>query len=239
MSIVPLKLATITLLSTLIPTVVIGQTISLSPPNAVESAAPQTATPSIMLEKSQSYALDNYVRAFQVPTMDSNGNIHYYDVTITLGVDTNGKPNPVANVSASLSPVVTTGVIVPGTYKATDGATCKVINMTLTNGRIQSFFTCTRKDKVLFELSVATGPITAGHPYLNQLVTAGIDKHPDVGTYTWGFTTSGVLRVGTCGNFGMGWPVGAKTNGSQLILSMFNNYSPGLFFCSGTFTKQP
>ncbi len=238
MSTVPLKLATITLLSTLIPTVVIGQTISLSPPNAVESAAPQTATPSIMLEKSQSYALDNYVRAFRVPTTNSNGTIQYYDVTITLGVGTDGKPNPVANVSASLSPVVTTGVIVPGTYKATDGATCKVTNMTLTNGRIQSFFTCTQKNAVAFELSVATGPVTAGHPYLTQLVTAGIDKRPDVGTYTWGLTTNGTFSVGTCGNFGIRWPVGAKTNGSQLILSIFYGNN-GSLSCGGTFTKQP
>jgi hypothetical protein len=60
-----------------------------------------------MLEKSQSYALDNYVRAFRVPTTNSTGTIRYYDVTIKLVVNPDGTLNPVANVSASLSPAVT------------------------------------------------------------------------------------------------------------------------------------
>jgi hypothetical protein len=197
-----------------------------------------------MLENSQSYALDNYVRAFRVPTRDSAGTIHYYDVTITLGVGTDGKPSQTAQVSASPSPIITTGVIVPGTYKAPDSSTrCNVTNMTLTNGRIQSFFTCNSDNPFypssppyIFELSVVTGPITAGHPYLNQLVAAGIDKRTDVGTYTWGIITNHAFY--TCGRWlNEGYPVGAKTNGSQLILSFFN--TQGLYQCDYTFTKQP
>ena len=235
------KQATITLLSTLMPTLVIGQTISLPPPQVVGqtlksgAATTQTVNPSIMLEKSQSYALDNYVRAFRVPTTNSTGTIRYYDVTIKLMVNPNGTLNPVATVSASLSPDITTGVIVPGAYKAPDGSTpCNVTNMTLTNGRIQSFFTCNADNPYFFELSVVTGPVTAGHPYVNELVAAGINWRTDVGTYTWGIITNHALYSG-CGWLPTGDPVGAKTDGNRLILSFFN--TQGAFQCNQTFIK--
>lgn len=210
-------------LSTLIPSVVLGQ------PN-----------PRIMLEKSQSYALDNKVRAFRVPVTNSAGVVKYYDVTVTLGVNTAGVVSPTATVLATPSPNVPTGVVVPGTYRATDGTTCVVTNFTLTNGRIQSFFSCLDNGVATapHQLSVATGPISAGHPYLTQLVAAGIHTHPDVNTYTWGLTTNGTFYVGTCRGFS-GYPVGAKTNGSQLILSIFYYVAPGNFMCSATFTKLP
>ena len=227
------KLVTITLLSTLLPPMVIGQTADS------EVTATQTVTPSIMLEKSQSYVLGNYVRAFRVPTKNSTGTIRYYDVTIKLVVNPDGTLNPVANVSASLSPAVTTGVIVPGTYKAPDGSTpCKVTNMTLTNGRIQSFFTCNSDNPYFFEFSVVTGPVTAGHPYLNELVAAGINQRADVGTYTWGLITNHAFYSLGCGGWlPRGDPVGAKTDGSRLILSFFD--TQGSFQCNYTFIKQP
>jgi hypothetical protein len=109
--------------------------------------------------------------------------------------------------------------------------------MTLTNGRIQSFFSgLDNGDSTLpHQLSVATGPVSAGHPFLDALLAAGINVRPDVNTYTWGLLTNGNFSVGTCGGYGPGYQIGAKTNGNQLILSVFN----GQFRCSATFTKQP
>jgi hypothetical protein len=194
-----------------------------------------------MLEKSTSYALDNKVRAFRVPVTDSNGVVKYYDLTIYLGVGSLGTINPAATAVATPSPSITTGVIVPGTYKAADGTTCVVTNITLPNGRIQSFFSCLDNGLTTapHQLSVATGPVTAGHPFLPTLVAAGIDVLSNVTDYTWGVTTNGTFTVGTCGNFPLGYPVGAQTNGSQLIVSIFNYFKPGAFRCSATFTKQP
>jgi hypothetical protein len=213
--------AVIMFLSTFIPSVALGQ-----------------ANPRIMLEKSASYELDNKVRAFRVPVTNSAGVVTYFDITVTLGVSTTGVVSPTAAVIATKSLEVTTRVIPPGTYVATDGTRCVVTNFTLTNGRIQSFFSCNDGGR-LHQLSLATGLISAGHPYLTQLVAAGIHTHPDVNTYTWGLTTNGTFGVGTCGNYGDGYPVGAKTNGSQLILSIFNYWAPGAFQCSATFTKLP
>jgi hypothetical protein len=194
-----------------------------------------------MLEKSATYALGNQVRAFRVPTVSSTGTIHYYDVTIDLTVNNDGSLSSIADVTATSSPSITSGVIAPGTYKSTDGSTtCAITNFTLTNGRIQSTFTCNNSAFPTYkpELSVATGAVTAGHPFLTQLATAGIDKHSDVNTYTWGLTTNGYFRVGICGNYGAGYPIGAKTNGSLLTLSVFQYYSPGNFACAAIFTKQ-
>lgn len=202
------------------------------------SVAAGQVNPRIMLEKSQSHALDNKVRAFRAPVTNSAGVVTYYDVTVTLGVSTTGIVNPTAAVTATRSPSVTTGVVAPGTYRAADGTRCVVTNFTLTNGRIQSFFSCFDDGVDAFELSVATGPISAGHPYLTQLFNAGIHTHPDVNTYTWGLVTNGGYRtIVNCGYLHTGRPVGVKTNGSQLIVSLFNSSAPGAFLCSATFTK--
>jgi hypothetical protein len=198
-------------------------------------AAALAATPAAMLEKSMSYAIGNEVKAFRVPTRDSAGKIKYYDVTVELTVNNDGTLNPLADVTASPSPNIPTGAIPPGTYKAPGGETCSVTNMTLTNGRIQSFFTCDRASHS-WEMSVATGGITAGHPYLAQLKASGIDKLPDASTYTWGTITNDSFLVGSCGYYNESWRVGAKTNGSKLILSIFG--SNASFQCSATFTKN-
>lgn len=194
------------------------------------------AAPKAMLEKSATYALDSTIRSFRVPTQDATGKINYYDVTITLTVDAKGKPT-VATVTSSLSQNPTSGVIVPGTYRATNGATCTVTNITLTNGRIQSFFACLN-DANAFQLSVATGGVTAGHPFLPNLVAAGIDKRTDVNTFTWGRMTNGNPGfIGTCNGFSGAGIIGAKTNGNLLELSTFQS-STGTFLCSATFSKQ-
>jgi hypothetical protein len=160
--------------------------------------------------------------------------------TIKLTVGANGTIGSTATVTSSLSPSVTTQVIPPGFYQASDGTTCAVTNITLTNGRIQSFFRCA-SGSTNWELSVAGGPISAGHPYQGELVAAGADQLPDTATYTWGIVTAGVSnstsRIGACTTWPTGHIVGAKTNGNLLILSKFDN-APFAFQCNGTLTKQ-
>jgi hypothetical protein len=123
----------------------------------------------------------------------------------------------------------------PGTYKNGD-TTCVVTNITLGNGRVQSFFNCTYNTTIPSELSVATGGISAGHPFQAELVDAGINARPDAATYTWGLGTNYFTRVGSCA-ISEGSPVGVKTNGRLLILSEFSPRS-GEFICSGTLTRQ-
>lgn len=194
------------------------------------------ATPTAMLEKSQSYAHDNVVRAFAVPTQDASGKIKFYDVTIELTVNNNGIIDPLADVTATVSPAIKTRVVPPGAYKASDGTICNVTNMTLSNGRIQSFFACAEETGTAFEFSVATGTISSGHPYLTFLQGKGLDKLTDAATYTWGRVTNGYFDVGGCGNFNTAYAVGAKTDGSVLNLTIY--YTSTDQRCQASFTKQ-
>lgn len=198
------------------------------------------AAPRAMLEKAQTYALDSQVRAFQVPTVDSTGKIKYYDMTIKLTVKNDGSLNPIANVTARQSPSIRTGVLVPGVYKTASGSlSCKLTNIPLTNGRIQSFFTCKDTGNNYSELSVVTGLVATGHPYFSELSSFGVSKRSDVNTQTWGITTNSTLYLsdGCYGNVNI--PISAKTDGSSLILSIYSTSAPSIFNCSSTLIKQP
>ena len=200
--------------------------------------AQAVVVPSAMLEKGATYALGDSVYGFRVPTVNSLGQINYYDLVIDLNVNTAGTISPTANVVATKSLVIpTTGVMVPGTYRATGGSTtntCTVTNITLTNGRIQSYFSCNNGYGTLFESSLVTGPITSGHPYLATLLSNGINTLTDVSTQTWGIITSGSLYLGACGGISRGQAIGAKTNGSKIFISVFNGNT---FYCGNALNK--
>jgi len=197
------------------------------------------AAPGAQLEKSATYVFGKEVRSFRVPTTDSTGKIKYFDIVIKLSVGSTGTIASTATVTATASPAPpATQVIVPGTYKASDNTVCTVTNFTLTSGRVQSHFDCTTPTSYRWEMELATGPIGTGHPYLAQLVAAGVDKLSDAATYTWGVMTTGNGRVSSCEYFNEGYVVGAKSNGQQIILSAFNYNSPARFMCGGTLVKQ-
>lgn len=217
------------------------QLTSLALLAALAPSVSLAAPPTVMLEKGQTFAFGNQVKGFQIPTQDSTGKIKYYDMTVTLTVNDDGTVNPFAGVTATLSPVVKTGVITPGTYKSADGNTsCKVTNMTLTNGRIQSFLTCTH-GSYISGVSLATGAITAGHPYVAELTYSGIPQRTDVQTQTWGIVTGGSFAASnSCRLYSAKYPIGVKTDGKMLELSVYSYGSSGSSFnCSSTFTKQP
>lgn len=201
------------------------------------------AAPTTMLEKSATYAFGDEVHAFRVPTTDSTGKIKYNDVVIKLTVGPTGVIATTAKVTATASPNPPTSVnLVPGTYKASDGTTCTVTNIVLTNGRIQSNVLCLTPTTTNWEFSVVTGSVSAGHPYLDNLVAAAIDKRSDVNTQIWGLVTSGTgyAKIAGCGLnvFITNRIVGARTNGNQLIVSAYYPSNPASFTCSGTLVKQ-
>lgn len=235
-----LKLVILVVLSIVTPTLAAADPDMASSQDVAILAA--TGGPAVMLEKSQSYALDDYVKAFRTPVMNNKGEISYWDVTIKLTVNSNGTLKKTAKVTATKPPEVVNGALVPGTYVAADGATCTVTNITLSNGRIQSFLTCKSEEDKEFTLSVATGTLTAGHPYLPELTAKKIDQRSDVDTYTWGLLTGAYItfKVGNCDLTNTpqsytGQPAGAHTDGNVLILSVFSNNT---FVCSGSLTKQ-
>lgn len=206
----------------------------------------QAAVPRAMLEKSTTYALDNTFHGFRVPTVDSVGAIRFYDVKVNLVVNADGSVSPNALVTSALSPTVGTVNVVPGIYQESGGVDkCTVTNMKLPNGRTQSFFRCTNGVTVTntFEFSVATGPITAGHPFVDELLAKKVNLRTDVSTQTWGIgTTNNNFSLGACLVGGLGRAIGAKTNGSQLVISILNAppaTGAPTTLCSNTLTKLP
>lgn len=200
----------------------------LSAASVLALLAPDTADAQqrAMLEKSSSYALDNNFRAFRVPVRDSNGRTKYYDLTVALTISPAGVVSSTANVTVTPSPNIETLVVPPGTYTAVDGTSCRVSNIVLANGRIQSTFTCTR-DSTQIEFAVATGPVAAGHPFLTALKNIGIDTLPEVGTKTWGMVSSSNFSnssINGCGSFvptNATQAIGAVTNGNAVSVSLY------------------
>lgn len=207
------------------------------------NTATHAAIPKAMLQNSAHYAIDNTVHVFRVPTSDSLGKIRYYDAKINLVINNDGSISPNARVTSALSPTPLNINVQPGTYQETGGIDrCTVTNINLTNGRVQSFFRCTNGTNVLntFEFSVATGPVSAGHPFLAQLLTRKVNVRTDVGTQSWGITTNNGFSIGSCFFSAIGTAIGVKTNGSLLVINVITNDNLGVnTYCAPTITKLP
>src|SRR5262245_30977815 len=84
------------------------------------------ATPTAYLERSKVIATGRQIKAYSVPTKDEDGKIHYYDITITLPIRPDGKPDDPRG-SSVLSPRVRVNEFVPGTYTG-GGASCTLLS---------------------------------------------------------------------------------------------------------------
>lgn len=189
-----------------------------------------TTTPRMYLERSTVLSFDRQFRAYRVPTVDANGAVRYLDITVTLTAGTNGIPASTATVTAVASPNVASNAIVPGTYKylpvtTTNVDSCVVTNTALVGGRTQSFFNCLDNGRA-FEMSVATGPISVGHPFLTELQNAGAHTRTDAANYFWGKVTASDSNryLGSC-SFYTRDIVGIKQINNQIIVYNFGSYS--------------
>ena len=202
------------------------------------------AAPRALLQNAQTYALDNTFHAFRVPTVDSQNIVRFYDVKVNLVVAADGTISPNAIVTRAPSLPIGTLNVQPGTYQETGGIDrCTVTNITLSNGRIQSFFRCANGTSAAntFEFSVATGTISAGHPFLAELLLKKVNLRTDVATQSWGIITSAkAFHIGNCDvGAGVGSAVGVKTNGSLMTVTLINNGALPNTFCAPTMTKLP
>jgi hypothetical protein len=205
-------------------------------------AVPQTAK----LENSATFATGQTVQAFRVPTFDSTNKSKFYDVVIDLNINTDGSTTS-ATVTSTPSLIIGTVNVVPGTYQETGGTDkCVVTNIKLINGRTQSLFRCadTATTGGVFEFSVATGAISAGHPFQSQLIAKKVNIRTDVSTQNWGIVTAtnnNAFRLGGC-VFGspIGTAVGVKTNGLIATVNAITNDNLGVnTFCAPTINKLP
>lgn len=205
-----------------------------------------TTTPRMYLERSAVLSFDRQFRAYRVPTVDANGAVRYLDITVTLTAGANGIPASTATVTAAASPNVASNAIIPGTYKyfpvtTTNVDSCVVTNTALVGGRTQSFFSCLDNGKA-FEMSVATGPISVGHPFLTELQYVGAHTRTDAANYFWGKVTASDSNryLGLC-SFYVTDVVGIKQINNQIIVYNFGRYSNDAangVDCSVTLTRQ-
>lgn len=141
------------------------------------------ATPTAYLERSKVIATGRQIKAYSVPTKDADGEIRYYDITITLPILANGKPGAPRGISVP-SPIVRVNDFVPGTYPG-GGASCTLISSPF-GGRTEVVLNCTSSG-YNFSATWYTGPIV-DHPFQAELENASIDTLPNnvIANFAWG-----------------------------------------------------
>jgi hypothetical protein len=153
---------------------------------ALISAPSFAVTPSAQLENAQVYATGNKFQAFRVPTVDANGKVQYYDLSVDLNVLSNGKINPVsAVIKSALSPNTLSNKFIPGIYSDGNGATCTVVTAVLQGGRTEAAMSCKYANGYNLQANWITGLIP-GHPFELDLKTAKINLVPAYSNYSWG-----------------------------------------------------
>jgi hypothetical protein len=142
-------------------------------------------TPTAYLERGKVLETGAQVRAYNVPTTDVYGKVKYYDITITIPIPNDGKPNVPGVITSVLSPAVSTTVFTPGTYQS-GGVTCTVVASPfggITEGTIRCSFT--NGSTYTFAAAWYTGTV-ATNPFKTDLTAAGIAQIPGYSNYAWG-----------------------------------------------------
>jgi hypothetical protein len=137
-------------------------------------------------ERSEPIVLGQEVNLFNLPTKDATGETtKYWDVTITLQQDANGKVID-ATATSVPAPKIRSSLFVVGDYVADTGETCK-LQASAFNGRTQYDLRCAYFDgsNHSFATTWFSGAIK-GHPYETDLVAAGLDTIVGNKDYSWG-----------------------------------------------------
>lgn len=186
-------------------------------------------------EKAQLQGSGKVIRAYRLPTKDSNGATKYRDVVVTLSVAADGSIDPAnSTITSTSSPTVSGTSFVNGTYIDHSGNTCTLTTSTLLAGRQQAAVSCVNSAKTyITSLDWSTGPI-AGHPYELNLNAAKIGDIPGYQNYAWGL--AGNTPTYTWGCFSTNDIVSARQVGTQLTISSYNLGNTAA--CSITLTKQ-
>jgi hypothetical protein len=150
-------------------------------------------TPSAKLENAQVYATGNKFQAFRVPTVDANGKVQYYDLSVDLSILSNGKINPVsAVIKSALSPNTLSNKFIPGIYSDGQGNSCTVATTILDGGRTEAAMSCKNANNAnILQANWITGLIP-GHPFELDLKTASINLIPGYSNYSWGKVANSV-----------------------------------------------
>jgi hypothetical protein len=190
----------------------------------------QTTPQSAFLERGQVLASGNQVKTFRLPTTDANNKVTYWDVTIDLTVDANGKPAADAVVTSVKSPKFSGSDFVAGTYKDTFGNLCRFTTAILDGGRQEVAFNCS-----FLTGSVVNGPIE-GHPFELDLTAAKIGDIPGYRNYSWGLVGYSNSSF-NWGCFGTNEVISARQIANQIVITNYG--SNNIVDCSMTLVRQP
>ncbi|HSI58414.1 MAG TPA: hypothetical protein VLA16_12720 [Ideonella sp.] len=134
------------------------------------------------VEKSKIVGAGNKIQLFGLPGKSTAGAIKYWDTTITLEIDANGKPTVTSATSSVLQAKPRSTEFVPGSYQTSGGTLCTLANSAF-NGRTQFDLNCGGG----FTATWYTGAI-AGHPWETELVVAQLDTIVGHDEFAWGKT---------------------------------------------------
>ncbi|MBN8510202.1 MAG: hypothetical protein J0L57_16545 [Burkholderiales bacterium] len=193
----------------------------------VTAAPPQIA----YMEKAQVQASGTQIRSFGVPTTDSTGKVLYWDVTVDLAIDADGRPNAAATVAAVKKVTVKSNLLVAGKYLDSYGGTCTVANGTLTGGRVESSISCVNRS-YRADMHVVNGSIT-GHPYKVELQAAGVAAFQSFGDSGWGLV--GYEYGYACAE--LTHVVSARQVGTQIVITNYG--SDTVVNCTLTLAPAP
>ncbi len=148
------------------------------------------ATPTAYLENAQIFATGKQFQAFRVPTVDSDGKVKYYNLTIDLDVLSDGTINSLPTLASEIALTTSSNKFIPGTYSDGLGTTCTVVTTVLPGGRTEAAISCSRCCTAHLQANWITGPASK-HPFEVQLRAAGIDKLSYYNNYSWGIVGNG------------------------------------------------
>lgn len=191
----------------------------------------QAQSKPVAIEKSKIVGADNMVHLFGLPARDSEGNTRYWDTTITLEINSSGRPSTATLTRVVRQDRAKSTEFVPGNYKhASFDLTCTLSNSAF-EGRTMFDMRCGAATFSWF-----TGPI-AGHPWEADLVASQLHLLVGHDEYAWGR----MLVGGFSDCFGSNRPLlSARQVGNDLTLV---NYGPpgtgNAALCQWTFVRQP
>jgi len=189
------------------------------------------------IEKSKIVGGGNVLHLYGLAAKDSNGKTKYWDTTITLEINSLGKPTGTSITVSVPQARPNSTEFVPGVYADVAGSYSCTLANSAHQGRTQFDLSCLdiNISGRSYTLTWFTGPI-AGHPWEADLVAAQIDTLPDHGEYAWGKTLfDSFSTFGPC--FNDPEILSARQVGNTLTLV---NYGyDKVFDCQLSVFKQP
>jgi len=172
----------------------------------------------------------NEIHAWNVPIVDKNGKVKYWDMSMSVEPSGDGSPPTYGEFIWQKSPKVSNKALQEGHYGDANESeyVCSVSNFALATGRTQTTFDCQYEDATWpLTFVVDDGEIDESHEFYEPLTNAGVDERADVANYFWGIGTSAGsnISIDNCGNYNRNSVVGIQQQGDDVVVYLFGSDS--------------